>query len=78
MSITDVRCAHKKLLIARTRIEELESDLQVEVARFVVSLNGSLRSKAKQMDITVGYLGDIVNRRRKVSDEVIERLGRLK
>lgn len=78
MPIAEIRHAHERLLKARARVDELESDLQTETARFVVSREGSLRSKAKQMTVTVGYLADIVSRRRKVSDAVVEKLGRLK
>lgn len=78
MSIADVRCVHNRLLKARNRVDEIECELQVEVARFVVSIEGSLRSKAAKMDVTVGYLADIVNRRRKASDSVVEKLERLK
>ncbi len=55
-----------------------EGVLQQCVSAFCDQYHGSLRDMAKRMGITVQYLSDIRHGRRKVSDSVVEKLGKLR
>lgn len=67
------------LLSERKRVvSQMEQRMQDAVARAAKEYPGSLRQMARDMGISVVYLSDICHRRRKVSDAVVEKLGRLK
>lgn len=66
-----------RIMCAR-QIALAEETLYRSVVAFLDSRPESLREMARVMGFSVAYLSDIRHGRRKVSDEVVERLGRLK
>lgn len=62
----------------REAVTFCEGVLQQCVAAFCDQYHGSLRDMAGRMGITVQYLSDIRHGRRKVSDSVVEKLGKLR
>lgn len=68
----------KRRYEAKESIGFAEKVLSGCVKSFCDQQHAGLRDMARRMEISAPYLSDILNGRRKVSDNVIERLGRLR
>lgn len=66
--------AHHKLTEARSLVTEREKELQDAVCLHLANAGGSMRALAKRYGFAAGYISDLINRRRRVSDEVVKRL----
>ncbi len=61
----------------RKAVEEIERLMQEAFSLACGDYPGSLRAMAKEMDLTPAYLSDLRHGRRKVSDVVVKKLGRV-
>ncbi len=81
-AICEVFRLHRELnairATAESEIAMKEQALSGAVWVFVSTHPDSLRGLARRMSISAPYLSDIANGRRKVSDEIIQKLGKLK
>lgn len=78
MTLKKIALVAAELKAHRSRVEFAEKVLQQTVAAFCEQYHGSGRDMARKMGITVQYLSDIRHGRRKVSDSVVEKLGKLR
>ena len=73
MDIKAIKKQAEAVKTARLKLANEEDRLGIVVRQFL-GPRGSIRSLARQMDISAGYLCDISNGRRKVSDAVVEKV----
>ncbi len=53
----------------------ITQDKAIELIEKIVKKHGSQREAAKELDISVTFLSDILKRRRSISDQIARRLG---
>lgn len=78
MGVADVRIKALTLKAARTSAAFKEVELRMEMNQMCGVSRGAASDMAAQLDLSTQYLSDIRHGRRKFSDEVVDRLGRLK
>lgn len=69
---------HGQLLKRRAAVADMELELTDAFRLWLAWSENSLRNIARKMELSPAYLSDIQHGKRKVSDEVVKRLERLK
>lgn len=78
MDLRTISNAARNLEWRRGLVTAAERELHRQVVLFCSSYHGSMRDVSARMGISQQYLSDVRHGRRKFSDRLVEKLGKLK
>ncbi len=78
MRLGDIRLLARKLKLERSRADVSEAELRCEIDMYCSASRGNAQTLANACDLKPQYICDLRRARRSISDQVVDRLGRLK